>query len=312
MQGTRLVSVAAAALIALGAGTRAGVADTPPEQPREPNAISSKLAVLELEALGMDREPVARLETLFRMELERLAGQPLPTRRQIQRAIQSSRKLRRCAGADDCLADIGKKLEVDLVVTGTVAALGDSYVLNIKAVDVATGKQLPKRIETRPLRGSPDELIEAVRVAAYELLAPGELLGSLMVLSDLVGAEVSLDGARVGVTPLSGPLRKLRLGEHVIKVTADDYLPFEEKVRIRFQKTTRVIVRLAKEDAPISPVGPAPLVVKKRPAPKRWYNATWFYVGAGVAAVVVGGIVGYQLAHDSVIDCGMDPGACSR
>ncbi|HUH01341.1 MAG TPA: PEGA domain-containing protein [Kofleriaceae bacterium] len=307
--------MAAVALVYLGAGPGAGHADTPQLQPGnagEPHAISSKLAVLELEALGMDREPVARLEILFRMELERLAGRPLPTRRQIQRIIQSSRKLRQCAGADDCLAEIGKKLEVDLVVTGTVAALGDSYVINIKAVDVATGKQLPKRIETRPLRGSPDELIEGVRVAAYQLLAPAELHGSLMVLSDLVGAEVSLDGKPVGVTPLPAPVRRLSLGTHVIKVTAADYAPFEQEVRVRFQKTTRVIVRLATEDAAAGPIGPRPVIEKKRPAPKRWYNATWFYVGAGVAAAIVGGVLGYQLANDSVIDCGANPAACGR
>lgn len=307
--------MAAVALLFLGAGPRAGRADTPRDQPSgdgQVHAINSKLAVLELEALGMEREPVARLEILFRMELERLAGRPLPTRRQIQRAIQSSRKLRRCAGADHCLAEIGKKLEVDLVVTGTVAALGDSYVINIKAVDVATGKQLPKRIETRPLRGSPDELIEAVRVAAYQLLAPAELHGSLMVLSDLVGAEVSLDGKRVGSTPLLEPVRRLSLGTHVIKVTAPDYAPFEEEVRVRFQKTTRVIVRLATEDAAAGPIGPMPVIEKRRPAPKRWYNGTWFYVGAGVAAAVVGGVLGYSLANDSVIDCGANPGACGR
>jgi hypothetical protein len=304
------------ALVYLGAGPPAGLADTPQPQPQSPNggephAISSRLAVLELEALGMDREPVARLEILFRMELERLAGRPLLTRRQIQRTIQSSRKLRRCAGADGCLAEIGKKLDVDLVVTGTVAALGDSYVINIKAVDVATGKQLPKRIETRPLRGSPDELIEAVRVAAYELLAPAELHGSLMVLSDLVGAEVLLDDELIGVTPLPEPVRKLALGTHVIKVTAADYAPFQEEVRVRFQKTTRVIVRLATEDA-AGLVGPMPVIEKKRPAPKRWYDNTWFYLGAGVAAAVVGGVIGYQMANDSVIDCGANPGACGR
>jgi hypothetical protein len=301
--------------LCFGGGLRVGLADTPPDGSdggAEANAIGRTLAVLELEALGMDREPVARLETLFRMELERLAGKTLPTRRQIQRTIQSSRKLRKCAGADACLADIGKKLGVDLVVTGTVAALGDSYVLDIKAVDTATGKQLPKRIQTLPLRGSPDELIEAVRVAAYELLAPAELHGSLMVLSDLVGATVWLDGNKVGTSPLPAPVRKLSLGEHVIKVTADDYLPFEDKVRVRFQKTSRVIVRLAKEDEPLVPVGPAPIIVKQRPAPKRWYNATWFYVGAGVAAAIVGGVVGYGLAHDPVIDCGATPGACGR
>jgi hypothetical protein len=302
------VGIRLAFVVALA--TAAGPASA--DEPRDDGAarpIEGKIAVLELEALGMDEEPVARLETLFRMELERLAGESLPTRRQIDRAIRSSRRLRRCSGDDKCLAAIGKKLGVDLVVTGNVAALGDSYVLNIKAVDVATGQKLPRRIATKPLRGSPDELIEAVRVAAYKLLAPSELHGSINILSDLVGATVTLDGNEIGTTPIRRPIRKLPLGDHQLKVTADGYIPFDETVRVRFQKSSRVIVRLAKEDEP-KPLGPRPVVYKKRPATKRWYNSTWFLVGAGVTAAVVGGVVGFALASDSVIDCNANPGQC--
>lgn len=290
------------------ASARAGNGDA---TPAPSHGISKKIAVLELEALGMDREPVARLETLFRMELERLAGTKLPTRRQVQKAIRSSRKLRRCGGADSCLAQIGKKLGVDLVVTGNVAALGDSYILNIKAVDVATGQKLPRRIATKPLRGSPDELIEAVRVAAYELLAPEDLEGSIMVLSDLVGAKVTLDGHQVGVTPLPKPLTGLTLGDHELTVEKKGYHPFQEQIRVRFQKTTRVIVRLVVESAPITPVGKTPVVVRKRPAARHWYDSTWFLVGAGVTAAVLGGVIGYGLGHDSVIDCGKNPEKCA-
>ncbi len=279
--------------------------------PAAGHGISKKIAVLELEALGMEREPVARLETLFRMELERLAGAKLPTRRQVQKAISSSRKLRRCGGADACLAEIGKKLGVDLVVTGNVAALGDSYILNIKAVNVATGQKIPRRIATKPLRGAPDELIEAVRVAAYELLAPDDLEGSIVVLSDLVGAKVTLDGRAVGITPLAKPLGGLTLGDHRLIVDKDGYHPFQEEIRVRFQKTTRVIVRLVVEDAPITPVGPAPVIVKKRPAKRHWYGSTWVLVGAGVTAAVVGGVIGYSLGHDPVIDCGRTPEKCA-
>ncbi len=279
--------------------------------PAPSHGISKKIAVLQLEALGMDREPVARLETLFRMELERLAGAKLPTRRQVQKAISSSRKLRSCGGADSCLAEIGKKLGVDLVVTGNVAALGDSYILNIKAVDVATGEKLPRRIATKPLRGSPDELIEAVRVAAYELLAPEDLEGSIMVLSDLVGAKVTLDGHDVGVTPLAKPLSGLTLGDHLLTVEKDGYHPFQEKIRVRFQKSTRVIVRLVVDNAPITPVGPAPVIVRKRPVTRHWYDSTWFVVGAGVTAAVLGGVIGYGLGHNTIVDCGKSPEKCA-
>ena len=79
------------------------------------------------------------------------------------------------------------------MVTGTVGAMGDNYILNIKAVDVATA-QAVQRIASDPLRGSPDELIEGVRVAAYRLLAPDAAPRLDPDPDRLVGAEVKLDG----------------------------------------------------------------------------------------------------------------------
>jgi len=279
--------------------------------PGPEEALTQRIAVWRIDALGMDAELVARLETLFRMELDRLASRPLPTRREIDHAIASSRDLRGCSGDDRCLVQIGKKVGVDVVVTGSVAALGDSYILNVKAVDVASGKQI-RRIATDPLRGSPDELIEAVRVAAYRLLAPGQLHGSIVVLSDLVGAKVSIDGKSAGKTPLPGPIAKQSLGRHTLRVEAAGYHSFEEKLEVRFQKSTRVVVHLAAE----LPVSGTPGIVPTRDVTRAtaspWYTSRWAYVAVGAAAVVTGALIGWSIAKDDVVDCGgaMPPEAC--
>ncbi|HTM21561.1 MAG TPA: PEGA domain-containing protein [Kofleriaceae bacterium] len=303
-----LVVVCACAALAGPAAAQPGPPPPGPDGDAPLGVLRGRIAVLELEAVGMAPEPVSRLESLFRMELERLAGHPLPSRRQMEDARRSSPKLRACGGEDKCLAALGKKLGVDVVVVGNVAGLGDSYVLNIKAVDVATEKQFPKRIATPPLRGSPDELIEAVRVAAYDLLAPEQLLGSVAVLSDLIGAKVTLDGKPVGTTPIPRRLERLPLGKHRMTVEKPGYLPFNEEIEVRFQKTTRVVVHLIVEQI-VDPNGNK-VVVKPRPAPTPWYGKTWFLLGAGVGAVLVGAIVGYKIGHDPIIDCEQDPAAC--
>ena len=272
--------------------------------------VGQSLAIWRVDALGIDAEIVARLESLLRQELERMTGKAMPSRSEMDRALRKSRRLRACSGETKCLARIGKVLGVDLVISGQVAALGDSYVINLKVVDVASKKEI-RRIASDPLRGSPDDLIETVRIAAYRLVAPEALLGSVAVLTDLLGATVYLDGNKVGMTPLQEPLSGLGLGEHTLRVTAKDYSPFEEKVRVRFQKTTRVVVRFVLADpvrrSPVGPLGP----VGPAEADKRWYNSTWFYVAAGVTAVVIGGYVGYRLARDPVTDCSADPMACN-
>jgi hypothetical protein len=265
----------------------------PPEVAPEA-AIDQKLAVWRFDALGIDPERVARLETLFRMELDRLDRQPMPSRRDIDRAITGD--ARECTGEDRCLAAIGKKLGVDVIVTGTVGQLGDNYVLTIKAVDVATARPLQK-IQSDPLRGQPDELIEGVRVAAYRLLAPDQLHGAIQVQTDLVGAEVSLDGAALGKTPLpgNGVIGKLALGKHRLRVAAPGYeQPYDDAVEVHFQKISPVVVRLVPST---QVVGTGKIErVERRP----FYTRTWFLVAAGVAAVGLGAAVGYGLGHVKV------------
>ena len=103
----------------------------PPDEVGPEQALTQKIAVWRIDALGIETELVARLESLFRMELDRLAARALPTRTQIDKAIAGERSLQSCGGEDKCLAAIGKKLGVDVMVTGSVAALGESYILNI-------------------------------------------------------------------------------------------------------------------------------------------------------------------------------------
>lgn len=262
--------------------------ETGPEQ-----AITQKIAVWRFDALGIEAELVARLEALFRMELERLAKQPMPNRREIERTLTADQ--RECTGEEKCLGAIGKRLGVDIVVTGTVGAMGDSYVLNIKAVETATAKQLT-RIQSDPLRGSPDELIDGVRVAAYKLLAPAQLHGSIQIQTDLLGAEVQLDGKQLGKTPLPqlGVIARQALGKHRLRVQAAGYAPFEEDVEVRFQKVSQVVVRLLPSDRVI---GTGKLERIER---KPFYTRTWFIVAVGAAAVGLGGYLGWRAGH---IDC---------
>jgi hypothetical protein len=283
-----VIAAAITCAAARSAGAQAPSPETGPEQ-----ALTQKIAVWRFDALGIEPELVARLETLFRMELDRLAKQPMPSRREVERAVTADQ--RECTGEEKCLGAIGKKLGVDVVVTGTVGALGDSYVLNIKAVEAATAKQLT-RIQSDPLRGSPDDLIEGVRVAAYKLLAPDQLHGTVQIQSDLVGAEVKLDDKTIGKTPLPqlGVVGKLALGKHKLRVQAQGYAPFEEDVEIRFQKVSQVVVRLLPSDQVI---GTGKVATVER---KPFYTKTWFIIGVGVAAAAIGAYAGWRAG---TIDC---------
>ncbi len=294
----RLTSLVLSVLVVMAPVTAVTAQPAPSPTPGEgpEAALDQKIAVWRFDALGIEPELVARLETLFRMELARLSKVPLPTRRDIERAVTSEQQ--NCTGEEKCLAAIGRKIGVDVVITGTVGAMGASYVLNIKAVDVATQKQI-KRIESDPLRGSPDELIEGMRVAAYRLLAPAQLHGSIQVQTDIIGAEVRLDDKAIGKTPLPnlGVLSKQPLGKHKLVVQAPGYDPFEDVVDVHFQKVSQVEVRLIPSKEVI---GTGRFQVVER---KPFYTRTWFIVGVGVAAVLLGAIIGNQIGYVEKVPC---------
>jgi TolB-like protein len=247
--------------------------------------LNKKIAVWRFDALGIDPEIAQRLETLFRMELDRLDRQPLPSRTVVEKAVTPAEQ--NCTGEEKCLTSIGKRLGVDVVVTGTVGSLGDNYVLNIKVVDVATGKS--QKMQSDPLRGSPDDLIEGVRVAAYKLLAPGQLHGAVQIQSDIVGADVALDEHEVGKTPLAnqGVIGKLALGKHKLRVEAKGYDAFEQDVEVHFQKVSPVLVKLLPSDKVIG-TGKT-VYVEKNPI----YTRPWFIAVVGVGAIVAGGLIGH-------------------
>jgi hypothetical protein len=264
-----------------GASAQPAPIDVPAE-----DALDKKLAVWRFDALGIDPEIVQRLETLFREELGRLDRVPLPNQRMIERTITDPKE-RECTGEEKCLASIGKKLGVDLVITGTVGSLGDNYVLTLKVVQIPSGKS--EKIQSDPLRGSPDELIEGVRVLAYKLLAPDQLHGAVQIESDLVGAAVTLDGKDLGKTPLPnrGVLGKLALGKHKLRVEAKGYDPIDQEVEVRFQKVSPVLVHLL--PAEITGTGRT-IQVHREPI----YTKTWFIVGVAVVAVVAGAAIGHM------------------
>jgi hypothetical protein len=277
-----------------------------------------RIVLFRLESLGMPPEIVARLEALLRVELDRLLERPMPSRVEVERAIAKDADLRNCAGEVDCLLGVGKKLGTDLVIAGNVGGLGESYVVNMKLVDVASGTER-NRIKV-PLEGNAEQLIEAVRVALVNLVSPERVRGNLAVLVDVKGAKVIVDGTLVGTTPLKNnvisnldarPEEKAgrRQNLHQLRIVADGYIDYiKPDIEVRFQKTTEVVVRL-QERVVVGPGGPElpPIHKQRRPFYTRW----WFYAAVGVGAVVAGAIIGKALSGDDPIDCMAKPEACT-
>lgn len=270
-------------------------------------AETQRVAIWRIDPLGdLSPEIVARLESLLLQEMGRIVGDVVPSikSQQVQRKYRS---LRKCQGSNRCLAKIGRRLRAKYIVSGTLASLGQDYVVRLKMVSTRSGKTVRGIAEV--LSGRKDQLIEAVRVAAYRLLAPARLKGTLQVLVNIAGATIYMNGKRVGVSPLRHALPKLGVKKHTLRITHPDHLDFIRKVKVRFQKTTIVRVKLKKPKIlPRRAARSLPPVLKDAVTP--WYSKWWFWTIVGVVAVGAGAAAGFLVPRLTYFPKTCDNGAC--
>lgn len=210
----------------------------------------TKVVVLELSALGLtgrDADLPRALDSYLRNSVSTIEGMQLISLVDVQLALQDPkhRSLADCLGGARCAVDIGKVVGADRVVFGSIGAAGEAYSLNARAVDVTTGKEGGKH--TALIAGSRDALIPEIRLAAFKLLAPERIRGSLLIEIDIDGVTVEIDGQAVGVTPLTEPVRNLTPGSHVVVVRRPGYSEFQQEFTIRPFETAKLKIKLEGE-----------------------------------------------------------------
>lgn len=253
-------------------------------------------ALFRLDPLGIAPEIVGQLQRILRVELQRVVGRELPSERAVDATIVANPRLANCTADPACLAPLARALKVTRVVSGNVGGLGDAYVVNLKLVDDG-GKEI--RRVTATLTGSPEELIDEIRVAAFRLIAPERLVGDIAILSDVPKATVTLDGVVVGQTPLPGPLANLPTGVHKLAVEREGFTPFAEDVPVRFEKTTQVVVR---QNA-MSPEARRAERRRRGATQTPIYGRWWFWAGVAGSAILTGLAIGYGIPKQGVVDC---------
>jgi hypothetical protein len=288
-----------AALAVLLASATAGAA---PQTVAGGGPSPQTYVLFRLDPLGIDPQIAAQLEALLRAELGRVVGQSLPSKDAVDKVALGNPRLQGCTAEPGCLVPLVRPFKATRIVAGNVGGLADSYVVNLKLVS-EEGRELRRVAAT--MRGSPEELISEIRVAAVRLVAPERLTGAIEVLSDVPGAAVSLDGNPVGTTPLLGPLDKIPVGVHKISVTRDGFSSFEEDVPVRFEKNTQVMVRQpalskkAQREERRRMTGELPVYT-------RWY----VWTGVAVGAVGLGLLIGFLAPKQTNIDCN-PPNMCA-
>jgi hypothetical protein len=114
--------------------------------------------------------------------------------------------------------------------------------IDLKLLDARSAQE--QRRATHPVSGSPDALIETLRGAAVELLAPARFVGGLQIdVADAPGAVVFIDGKQVGVAPIKAPIQGLVPGQHTLRVV-DKGRELSTFVEVRYGVVNRARVEL--------------------------------------------------------------------
>ncbi|HUS31711.1 MAG TPA: PEGA domain-containing protein [Kofleriaceae bacterium] len=255
------------------------------------------VAIAPLSTLGAEDKSAATKKLLAQIEqaIAALPGTKIVPAAQVSAAIDKAKKpqLKQCEDDTQCIAEVGKLVGAEQVVTGEVGGLGDSRVIYLKTTDVSKGQEL--RSTTLAI-GSKDAA-DTPAGAAVRLLDPDKYRGNVRFNFDVTGASVAVNGTKVNLSAAKDIA--LPVGTHAVTVTHPQYHNFVKFVDVKYGTVTDVQVGM--KQYPIveggihaKPGASDTIIYTDPPVWKRWYVA-----GPAIFVLAVGvGIVAGVVAHD--------------
>lgn len=238
--------------------------------------------------LGVDGSAVepglsAILTDALRRNLPQLTGMRIETRSQ---DLAEVKMVFGCTEEKaDCMAKVGRNLEVSRLIYGSIHKQGGSYVVLIRQLNVADGtveKTLSETVPKQILMQPSARLDELTQTWLRQLLIEG-LRGGLTISTDPPGALVFVDGDPVGRTPYSSP--GLEVGKHAVRIELTGYDPVAKTVQIRGNLSETIDEQLrARESSSTAPVSPQP-TKRVNWSPILRYTSYALYGLAGISAI---------------------------
>lgn len=206
-----------------------------------------------------------------------------------RRALETYAKdLAECLSDAGCLRKAGERFGVEFAIWARVEKQGNGWRVFLKLRDAATGSELGSETvscESCAIDAVLSKVVETT--SALTSAAVGRDHGELDVRSSQPGAEVLLDGVKLGVVPLR---QSVIAGHYTLVVRKPGFVDYSQPVEIRSGAVT-VDAALIDRDVQSEPapslrveVAPVRLGVEKRPL---WRIAAGA-AGIGIGAVLIG------------------------
>jgi hypothetical protein len=242
------------------------------------------VALIPLRPLGVPPDLVHALQVTLRNELAALPEARLASEKELAEQLKREPD---CDAKIACAALAASRAGARELIMGTASQLGDAYMIDLKLLDAHSAAEI--RRSTHPVAGSPDALIDTLREAVVQLLAPARFVGAIKVeVTGAAGAMLFVDGKHVGSTPLAKPIEGLTPGPHTVRVVAEGKgAEASAFVDVRFGQVTNARIELKPLQA--VPIAALPGAAAPNPARKPWMRPVAVGTfGAGVAAAIVG------------------------
>ncbi|MFQ6611947.1 MAG: CsgG/HfaB family protein [Fidelibacterota bacterium] len=126
------------------------------------------VAVLDFEARGISLLEAQTLTDRFSSEISNTQAATLVQRRAMNEILtEQGMKTGDCT-SDECAAEIGALLGVKYMINGAIGKVGDTYTIDAKMFDVASGAAV--RTKTKTYTGAVDGLITEIELLAWEIM----------------------------------------------------------------------------------------------------------------------------------------------
>ncbi len=135
---------------------------------KKPNQELPRVIVLDLSSSALNLMEVLDLSKYLRTSIFKagnlqvvVQGDYIKALEELQESYQSS-----CTSSD-CLTELGRRLNVDYIITGNIGSIGDMYIVTIYLFDVAAKAQT--KVFTRKIKQYPELLLNALDSISREL-----------------------------------------------------------------------------------------------------------------------------------------------
>ena len=177
----------------------------------------STLAVLSMDAQGVALTP-QELGNIARIEIEKLSLYQVMDKYDIQDLIKKNNlNADNCFGKS-CLLEIGKSINVDKIMTGSIEKIGETILVTIRLIDIKNSET--EKTQVKEFLFLPNEIQTMIRITLREMFG----LDNDIVVVDRLTKKVQLENATINPNidrlNLSGP----RLGATYFDGKISNYL----------------------------------------------------------------------------------------